>query len=119
MPLSFFARSFKSLDKDWVFQLFFQIKVEVGLFHIPNLSCQSRIRSRAAFEVARRDGVALIADAVDGNDPAAFSEESQNAGIQFADVAQLKQAVAKVLNLFFAVRRRCFAQKCLFGRWWA
>src|ERR1035441_4133494 len=41
------ARLFKPLRKYRVFQLFFQIKVKIGFFHISNLSCQSRIRSRA------------------------------------------------------------------------
>ena len=40
-----FTRSFKPFGKVGVFQLFFQIKVKVGLFHGSNLSCPSRIRS--------------------------------------------------------------------------
>src|SRR6266567_2592783 len=39
--------AFKALGKDRVFQLFFQVKVKVSLFHVPNRSCQSRIRSSA------------------------------------------------------------------------
>ncbi|MGH9648538.1 MAG: hypothetical protein ACRD4E_17170, partial [Bryobacteraceae bacterium] len=42
-----FTRSFKSFGKSGIFELFFQIEIKVGLFHISNLSCQSRIRARA------------------------------------------------------------------------
>src|SRR4029077_16684302 len=39
-----FARFFEPLGEGRVFQLFVEVKIEVGFFHA-NLSCQSRIRS--------------------------------------------------------------------------
>ena len=42
-----FTGSFEPRGEVRVFQLFFQVTVKVGLFHVSNLSCQSRIRSRA------------------------------------------------------------------------
>jgi hypothetical protein len=47
------------------------------------------------FEVAGRDGLAFIADAVNGQDATAFHEEPENARVQLATVTEFKQAVAE------------------------
>ena len=48
-------------------------------------------------EVAGRDGLAFVANAVNGDDAPAFYEEPQHARVQLADMAQLKQAIASAL----------------------
>src|SRR5947209_6794037 len=50
--------------------------------------------------IAPRDGLTFVADAVHSDDTAAFHEEPDDAGIQFADVPQFKKA---------AHERDCFA----------
>jgi hypothetical protein len=50
------------------------------------------------FEIAGRDGQALVADAMYRDDPAIFREKPEYAGIQLSHVAQLKQPIAKRLG---------------------
>ena len=83
-------------------------------FAPPDIGRSSSFSSRVPFlpvansfprrvEVADRDGLAFVADAVNGHDATAFHEEPQHARVQLAHVPEFKQAVAKRLGQRLAV----------------
>ena len=49
-------------------------------------------------EVAGRNGLAFVADAVNGNDAPVFHKEPKHARVQLADVTQLQQTVTERLG---------------------
>jgi hypothetical protein len=54
-------------------------------------------------DIARRDGLAFVADAVHRDDPLMPREKPKHTSIELADVAQLKQPIAKRLGQRLAV----------------